>query len=132
LRFYLDASPVIYLVEQVSPYASGISKRLSAGNLEVVASDLTMMECLVKPFKIRDEALIEDYMIHFDEFIDRVLPLSNDIMIEAAKIQAKYNFKTPDAIHLATSLSANCDVFLTNDQRLSGFKDIPVEIVNAI
>ena len=32
-------------------------------------------------------------------------------------------------IHLATAIEAGCSLFLTNDQRLSGFPDIPIEVL---
>ena len=37
---------------------------------------------------------------------------------KAADIRAKYSFKTPDAIHLASAMYHNCFEFLTNDKRL--------------
>ncbi len=59
MRIYLDAAPVIYLVEQVMPFAAEVSSRLSE-------SDLV----------------------------------------------------------------SRCDLFLTNDQRLTRFTDITVEVIS--
>ena len=34
-----------------------------------------------------------------------------------------------DALHLAAAIESGCDVFLTNDDQLSGFPDIAVEVL---
>lgn len=36
----------------------------------------------------------------------------------ASRLRANYNFKTPDAIILATGISMNVDYFITNDIKL--------------
>lgn len=36
----------------------------------------------------------------------------------ASRLRANYNFKTPDAIILATGISMNVDYFITNDTKL--------------
>jgi predicted nucleic acid-binding protein len=46
------------------------------------------------------------------------MPLSADIANQSARLRARYNLRTPDAIHLATALAANADVFITNDRDL--------------
>lgn len=76
MRIYLDAAPVIYLVEQVSPFASQVVSRLSESGVVLIVSDLTRMECLVKPLRDQDAALLEDYRIHFEEAIDEVVSLT--------------------------------------------------------
>lgn len=49
MRYYLDAAPVIYAVEEVPPYAAAVDARLSATDAVRVVRDLTRMECRVKP-----------------------------------------------------------------------------------
>lgn len=45
-------------------------------------------------------------------------------------LRAKYiRLKTPDALHLAAAILSGCDVFLTNDQRLSVITEIRVETI---
>ena len=38
MRYYLDAAPVIYSVEEVPPYAAAVDARLSAPDVVRVAS----------------------------------------------------------------------------------------------
>ncbi|HJT34291.1 MAG TPA: hypothetical protein VJ783_19765 [Pirellulales bacterium] len=40
-----------------------------------------------------------------------------------------FNFKLGDSLHLATAVEGGCDRFLTNDNRLSHFTDIVVEVL---
>lgn len=54
MRIYLDTAPVVYAVEQSPVYAALVDERLSAAGAALVASDLTRMECRVKP--LRDNA----------------------------------------------------------------------------
>jgi len=51
MRIYLDTAPVIYTVERVPPYAAAVDARLSVPGIVLVASDLTRMECRVKPLR---------------------------------------------------------------------------------
>jgi predicted nucleic acid-binding protein len=49
-----------------------------------------------------------------------VIPISRDILEEAARWRATTKLKLPDAIHLATALGSSCDSFLTNDDVFRG------------
>jgi predicted nucleic acid-binding protein len=44
--------------------------------------------------------------------------------LQAAQIRAKYNFKTPDAIFIATAIEEGAEVFITNDIRLKKMDEI--------
>ncbi|MEX0813140.1 MAG: PIN domain-containing protein [Chitinophagales bacterium] len=50
------------------------------------------------------------------------LPISK----KAAQVRAKYGFKTPDSIQLATAITNNAKFFLTNDSDLKKIKEIEV------
>ena len=47
MRYYLDSPPIIYLVEQVQPYATAVRGKLSAPGLTLITSELTRLECRV-------------------------------------------------------------------------------------
>jgi uncharacterized protein len=83
-----------------------------------VASDLTRMECRVKPVRERNADLRKDYDDFFAYVVAEIVMLSREVMDRATEIRARYGFKTPDAIHLAATVVTNCEVFLTNDHRL--------------
>lgn len=129
MRYYLDAAPVIYAVEEVPPYAAAVDARLAPTDVVRVASDLTRMECRVKPIRDHNDELLKDFDEYFEGTVDEIVSLSRDIIDHATNIRAQYGFESPDAIHLAAALASGCDVFLTNDHRLDRFKDLTVDVV---
>jgi predicted nucleic acid-binding protein len=89
------------------------------GRIIAVTSELSVAECLVKPFGDRDTERVNRYL----EFLDNrpqfsVIGIDRDILTEAARIRAELGLKLPNAIHVATASMSACNVFLTNDQRL--------------
>ena len=129
MRLYLDTAPVIYTIERVLLYAAIVDARLSAPGIVRVASDLTRMECRVKPLRDGNAHLLQDYDDYFEEAVAEIVVLSREVIDCATDIRAQYGFRTPDAIHLAAAVVSGCDVFLTNDHRLDRFSDIAIEIV---
>ena len=53
-----------------------------------------------------------------------ILPLTNEIM--------KTGIKLKDAVHIACSIVAECDYFITTDKRVLGYKTDKVQIINPI
>ena len=129
MRLYLDTAPVIYVVEQVLPFFPVVDARLSASGMVLVASDLTRMECRVKPVREEKADLLKDYDEFFSSAVAEIVGLSREVMDRATEIRARHGFKTPDAIHLAAAVVAKCEVFLTNDHQLDRFPDIAIELV---
>lgn len=129
MRLYLDAAPVIYAVEQVVPFFPAVDARLSAAGVVRVASDLTRLECRVKPVREGKVDLLKDYDDFFAHTVAEIVALSREVMDRATEIRARYGFKTPDAVHLAAAVATSCEVFLTNDHRLDRFLDISIEVV---
>src|SRR5262245_58528718 len=129
MRLYLDAAPVIYAVEQVVPFFPVVDARLSAVGVVRVASDLTRLECRVKPVREGKADLLKDYDDFFAYTVAEIVTLSREVMDRATEIRARYGFKTPDAVHLAAAVATSCEAFLTNDHRLDRFLDIAIEVV---
>jgi predicted nucleic acid-binding protein len=130
---YLDSNIVIYLIEQpvqFGPLASSrVSARVAAGDTLVV-SDLTRLECRASPMAAGDQVTVAQYDAFFAQGIGRVVPLTTAVCDRATIFRGRYRFKTPDALHLAAAVEASCDVFLTNDARLSSFPDITIEVLS--
>jgi predicted nucleic acid-binding protein len=129
VRVYLDSAPLIYLIENVAPYASAIQARLNAPDTIQVCSDLTRLECRLKPIRDKEEALLAALDSYFDEITAFVIPLARAVIDTATELRARYGFRTPDAIHLAAAIVDGCDLFLTNDHRLERCVEISVEVV---
>jgi uncharacterized protein len=125
MRYYLDAAPIIYLIEQSQPFATAIRSKLAALGVVLITSEMARLECRVKPMRDGNQALLQD----FDDTIAEIFPLTRDVVDLATEIRAQYNFKTPDSPHLAAAVISNCDIFLTNDQRLNRFTGINIETI---
>jgi predicted nucleic acid-binding protein len=130
MRLYLDSVPVIYLVEQVTPFEAAVRAHVTAAGLVLVAGELTRMECLVMPLRNNNQTLIAEFEDFFTNQVSELVFPSRAVFDRAAGIRAQYQgIKTPDALHLAAAVESGCDVFLTNDQRLKNFAGITVEII---
>lgn len=128
MRLYLDTAPVIYVVEQVPDFSQKILHHIQKPDIELVVSDLTWMECRVKPLAENNETLLADYDKFFSQSIMEIVELSRRVLERAAHIRSQYNIKTPDAIHLGSAIISKCDIFLTNDRRLERFKDTHIAV----
>ena len=128
MRIYLDSAPVIYLIQEVPPYCHFLDSLLSAEPEKKVVSDITRLECRVKPLRDGRLGLLDEFDRFFED--NEVIPLSSEIVDRATRVQAQHRFSTPDSLHLAASLVSECDVFLTNDRQLSSFPEITVELID--
>jgi len=97
----------------------------------LVASDLSRLECRIKPLRDNNRDLLDGYDQFFGDIVNQIVSLSTDVIDLATEIRAQFRFTTPDAIHLAAAMAANCDAFFTNDQRLQCFHRIRVIAVAA-
>lgn len=130
MRIYLDAAPVIYLVERVSPFFPKVQAMLAVSNAVLVASHLTRMECKVIPLRNHDALLTAGFDAYFADVVSEIVPLSGAVFDRAIEIRAFYGFSTPDSIHLAAATAHRCNVFLTNDRRLDRYSDLVIETIS--
>lgn len=129
MRVYLDATPVIFFIEQPSGRGLKVAEKLSDPDVVRVASDLTRLECRIKPLRNGDANLLREFDSFFNAASIEIIPLSRAVMDAATDIRARCGFKTPDAIHLAAAKLSSCEVFLTNDYRLAKFPDLKIEVI---
>ncbi|NEP85081.1 MAG: type II toxin-antitoxin system VapC family toxin [Okeania sp. SIO3B3] len=47
-----------------------------------------------------------------------VVPINRTILRESARLRSTINIRLPDAIHAATAILNECEIFLTNDKQL--------------
>lgn len=127
MRVYLDAAPLIYVVESITPFSASVMALLARPGTVQLCSELTRLECRVKPIRDGQGALLAAFDHYFARVIDTVLPLTRPVVDQATDLRARYGFKTPDALHLAAAITAGCEVFLTNDQRLARCTEIRIE-----
>lgn len=122
-RIYLDTCVYIYHLE-AHPHFSSAARRFFQNAeqkvVRLVASPLILQEIMSGVYVDEDSSdlsgdiygLLSSHPgIHWE-------PYTLEIADLVAKIRASTSIKTPDAIHLATALTAECDEFVTHDQVL--------------
>ncbi|WP_257666690.1 type II toxin-antitoxin system VapC family toxin [Parapedobacter tibetensis] len=127
---FLDTAPLIYFIEGHSDYQEKLMECFVAndnGDFTFITSSITLLEVLVKPLKEGKPKLVSQYKeILLSASGINLAEISHDIAEGAARLRAKYNLKTPDAIQIATALENQADYFFTNDHRLAVVKEIAI------
>jgi predicted nucleic acid-binding protein len=121
-KVFFDTNLFIYLLEDKGERGARVSElvqRLSERQDELLTSTLTLAEVLVKPLSMGDEAWADRYeklmntpgvsLLSFDRSCARIY----------AQLRRDKTIKPPDVIQLSCAASAKCDLFITNDERLS-------------
>ena len=126
-KIYVETPVVIYTVEPHPSYAPLLRplwQAVQAQSVQVISSELTLLEALVHPIRRKDSSLQAAYeRLLLATPAVALLPLTQDILREAARLRAVIpGLRTPDALHAATALVAGCALFLTND---IGFRRVP-------
>jgi predicted nucleic acid-binding protein len=129
MLYYLDAAPIIYLVERVTPFFERASQRLNKPDILPATSLLSRLETRVKPLRDKNQIRLQEFEEFLSDRISLEIAITREVIDKATELRARYGFKTPDAIHLAAAITSACDVFLTNDHRLDRCSEIKVEVL---
>lgn len=118
-RLFLDSAPVIYAVEKNLRYlllVRAIFNRIEDGLLIGVTSPVTLAECLVRPYRLGQTELQQDFIELITDTDNLVLvPINQDMALQAAQLRARHNLELPDAFQVTAALAAGCEALLTND-----------------
>jgi predicted nucleic acid-binding protein len=125
-RVFWDSNLFIYLLEEYGPLSEqviNLRKSMLRRRDELVTSTITLGEVLVHPTRNNRPDIASAYE---QEIKQGALLIPFDIQAARifASIRCDRTIKAPDAIQLACAAQARCDLFITNDDRLSG-KIIP-------
>jgi predicted nucleic acid-binding protein len=88
---YLDTNPIIYSVEKHPAYwplLEPLWQAAKARTIEIVSSELTLMEALIGPLKAGDTTLAQAYEQLFQQAQTRLLPITQPILRHAAQLRA--------------------------------------------
>ena len=129
---YLDSNVVIRLVEGDALARAPLVARLAsslgvAGSL--TTSRLTRLECRSNLLRAGDTATLAQFDVFFSVVEISMIDVTASVVELATKIRAKYNLKTPDALHYASAMEAGASVFLTGDRVFARCSDVAVEIL---
>lgn len=131
-----DTSPIIYFIEahpQYDALATEVFQRAAHDTFIGVTSVISLTEVLVQPIRHGDTYLQQEYrdlLVYTAHF--QTLSIDTPIAERAADLRARYNLRTPDALQLATALSAGCEAFLTNDATLKRVSDLRVLVLDEL
>lgn len=114
---YLDTCVLIYLVERHPVHAPRIEAAIDAVDSQFAISPLVKLECLVQPIRQGDLVRQRIYEGAFGQL--QVLPMDESVYGNAAHLRARFNLRTPDALHLACAQERGCTALWTNDDRLA-------------
>ncbi len=119
-RVLIDTSVWICHFEEHSTFgeaASRVIEELEAGKFRGIASELTLLEIIVKPLQLRRQDAADDYetLLSYFPNLD-LIPIDRAILLDAAGLRARHRLRTPDAIQLATAFSAGATLAVTNDE----------------
>ena len=121
-RIFLDTNLFIYLLDDfgaISQKTKDVFARIVERQDVIVTSTLTVGEVLVKPLAEGDM----DWADRYEKLLDTpgviVVPFDRPAARIFAQIRQDRTLRPPDAIHLACAAQAKCDLFITNDDRLS-------------
>ncbi|GLK79511.1 type II toxin-antitoxin system VapC family toxin [Methylopila turkensis] len=128
LRAYFDANALIRGVEADDSVAIAVRRLLETGDVAPVSSELTLAEVLVLPLRRArtdpSDPTARVWRSTYEAFFRgsgtlEAVPVSAALLFKAAELRAEHRaLRLPDAIHLATCLSAGCDVMITQDTGL--------------
>ncbi len=90
------------------------------------------METLVLPIRNEDTSLMNAYEELLLSEPMQLISIDRSILRQAANLRATTNLKTPDAIHAATAISVNCDLFITNDKSFRNLSNLPIVILSEV
>lgn len=120
-RVLLDTSVLVYGIQvhpQFGAAAASVLVRIQASEIIGLASTVILTELMVPAHRRGQEALGAAIVAGLQTYSGlHLLPADAAICIEAARLRAKYNLRTPDAIHVATALTGRADGIVTNDRR---------------
>lgn len=129
-NIYFDANIFIYAFENHDGYRDEIAtlfNQLYGQNCQIISSELTYAECLVKPLKENDTnsiARYEHFLVHSDSI--SLIPISLDILRRASLFRAHRSIRLPDAIHVATAIESDCKYIISNDKGLPDIENIHI------
>lgn len=131
-KIYLDTAPIIYSIEKHADYWALMQPLWLAsqnGEIEIITSELTLLETLVAPLKQNNSSLIAAYENLLTKTEVNSLAVTSQVLRLAAELRAQFNLKTPDAIHAATAQLYGCNLFVANDPMFHRISGLRVEVL---
>jgi len=121
-RIFWDTNLFIYLLEgrgQLAERVAELRHRMLERRDQLCTSTLTLGEVLVKPIRENRTDLVGKYETALASGGVLLVPFDRRCASAYARIRRDKTIRAPDALQLACAAQAGCDLFITNDDRLS-------------
>jgi len=120
MKAFWDTNLFVYLWEDSdwSHTTRRLADRIVEGGHSLTTSALTMGELLVRPLRLGRRAVAENYR----RALERLDPIPfgpGEARLFAQLRAQDGGLRAPDAMQLACAAGAGCELFFTNDDRLS-------------
>ncbi|MFZ0396245.1 MAG: PIN domain-containing protein [Terracidiphilus sp.] len=125
-KVFFDTNVFIYMFEGLEPFRSRmleIRKRMLERGDRIVTSAMTLGEVLVRPTKLGQTSLIEQYGRAI-RATAHVIAFDTSVSWRYASLRATHTLRNADAIQLACAAHFGVDLFITNDKDLHKL-DVP-------
>jgi predicted nucleic acid-binding protein len=134
-RVFWDTNLFIYLFEKNpdwSPRVVELRRRMLERRDELLTSYLTVGEIITKPKQLGNVMLERSYLNFFAGGSVELIAFDLDAAKRYGDIRSRERIRPADAIQLACASAAKTDLFVTNDNRLSGLIVSGVTFVTSI
>jgi predicted nucleic acid-binding protein len=132
---YVDSVGLVYTLQSNYTFFDLLEplwEKFQNSKISIISSELTIPEVLFSAVRSDDKSLLTAYAsLLFHSGINLIL-ISREILLMATELRVKHRLKTPDAIHAATSLTAHCQRFLTNDRDFRNITGLPAVILSEL
>lgn len=126
-NIFWDTNLFIYLLEDSPKFGQVVEdlrRRMIRRHDQLLTSAMSVGEVLTKPFSAGNAALADRYRAYFAAPNVTVSAFDFGAAEAYAHIRQDRSIQPADAIQLACAVSAEADLFITNDDRLSQ-KNVP-------
>ena len=116
-RVTLDSSTLLAILNPGDAHHAVVVMHLTGRADRFSISTITLVETLVYAYQ-QGSRQGARYKVLIDSAVKEILPVDQNVALEASKVRARTNLRTPDAIISATATLARSQLW-TLDQRLA-------------
>jgi predicted nucleic acid-binding protein len=130
-RVFWDTNIFIYFFEHRGPEgesARALRERMLGRGDQLITSAMTVGEIMVKPRERQNLDLCKEYERAITATA-LVLPFDLHAARRFSEVRLNRTLRAPDAIQLSCAATAEIDLFVTNDSRLSGIRVDGVQFI---
>ena len=134
-RVFWDTNLFIYLFEknaEWSPRVIELRQKMLTRRDELLTSYLTVAEAITKPKQLGNAMLEKSYLNFFLSGSLELVTFGLDAAKRYGDIRSRERVRPADAIQLACAAAAGTDLFVANDNRLSGLVVSGITFVTGI